>query len=127
MAAPEYVPPSFADQPRSSLPIPPSRRWTATRPGDLQRGQPTGRTMGSPGPDQGYALKLAELFEDRLERAPAEHRHDVVAGGVAVALRRASILGRAPVSHDLEFGCGLFGYLDDAPDDLVAWRRKACR
>src|SRR5438874_8776734 len=127
MAAPEYVPPSLADQPRTSVPMPPARRWTASRPGDLDRGQPTGRGMGRPGPDQGYALHLARLFEDRLRLAPGEHREDVVAGCVAVALRRAASFGRAPVVHDLEFAFGLFGYLDDPPDDLVAWRTKALR
>ncbi len=123
MAAPDYVPVAHADQPRESLPMPPPRRWTADRPGDLQRGQPTGRRFGKPGPDQGYALKLAEHFEDRLRLAEGEHREDVVAGCVVVALRRASLFGRAPVVHDLELAFGLFGFLDDAPPELVAWRR----
>ena len=123
MAAPDYVPPSFADQPRRSLPLPPARRWTATRPADLQRGQPLGARLGRPGPDQGYALALAERFEDRLRLAEGEHREDVVTGCVAVALRRGSMFGRAPVVHDLELAFGLFGYLDDAPADLVDWRR----
>jgi hypothetical protein len=124
MAAPDYVPPSRADQPRATLPIPPSRRWTATRPGDLQRGQPTGRGMGRQGPDQGYALNLAARFADELRLAPGEHATDVVAGCVAVAMRRASMFGRAPIKADLEFAFGLFAYLDDAPDDLVEFRRR---
>ena len=123
MAAPEYVPPTQADAPRASLPIPPGRRWTATRPGDLQRGQPIGPRLGRPGPDQGFAHKLAERFHDRIRLTEGEHEEDVVAGAVAVALRRASMFGRAPVIHDLELAFGLFGYLDDAPEELVAWRR----
>jgi hypothetical protein len=123
MAAPDYVPVSHADQPRTSLPIPPARRWTPDRPGDLRRGQPTGRRFGKPGPDQGYALKLAEHFEHRLRLAEGEDEEDVVAGCTVVALRRASMFGRAPVIHDLELAFGLFGFLDEAPPDLVARRR----
>jgi hypothetical protein len=127
MAAPEYVPPSASDKVRPSLPLPPARRWTATRPADLQRGQPLGPRLGRPGPDQGYALVLVAQFLDQLRLAEGEHEEDVVAGCVAVALRRASMFGRAPVVHDLELAFGLFGYLDDAPADLVAWRKPLFR
>ena len=123
MAAPDYVPPVQADAPRKELSMPPGRRWTATRPADLERGQPIGPRLGRPGPDQGYAYKLAEHFQGRLRLAENEHEEDAIAGGVAVALRRASMFGRAPVIHDLELAFGLFGLLDDAPADLVAWRR----
>lgn len=123
MAAPDYVPVPLAEQPRSAEPMPPPRRWTATRPGDLQGRQPTGRRLGSPGPDQGYALALAHRFADRLALAVGEHCEDVLAGGLAVALRRASLFGRAPVVYDLELAFTLFGYLGGAPDSLVAFRR----
>ncbi len=122
MAAPDYVPLTYANQPRKSLAIPPSRRWKAERPADLQRGQPYGPSLGAPGPDQGYALSLASRFEKHLRLAEGEHGEDAVAGGVAVALRRASLFGRAPVIHDLELAFGVFGFLDDAPADLVEWR-----
>lgn len=125
MAAPDYVPPSLADKPRSSLPMPPPRSWTASRPADLQRGQPTGRQMGRPGPDQGYVLTLAKQFDGRLKTAEGEHPADAVAGAAAVALRRASMFGRAPVVHDLDLAFGLFGFLDaDPPADLLEWRRR---
>ncbi len=130
MAAPEYVPPSLADQPRASLPLPANGRWTATRPGDLQRGQPLGTNLGRPGPDQGYALLLAERFNDRLHLAEGEHTEDAMAGAVAVAMRRASVFGRAPVIHDLEHAFGVFGFLDDpaqVPPELLEWRRRAFR
>lgn len=128
MAAPDYVPPTFADQPRSSLPLPPPKPWTASRPADLKREQPRGRGLGSPGPDLGYAMLLAHRFEDRIRTVPGEDHHDVVAGCVVVAMRRASIFGRAPVVHDLELAFNLFGFLDDpasVPKDLLDWRRRA--
>ncbi len=122
LAAPDHVPVTYSNQPRRSLSIPPGRRWKAERPGDLQGGQPRGPAFGKPGPDLGYALSLAGRFEKQLRLAEGEQGEDAVAGSVAVAMRRASMLGRAPVVHDLEHAFGLFGFLDDAPADLVAWR-----
>jgi hypothetical protein len=87
--------------------------------------------MGRPGPDQGYALALAGRFRDQLRMADGEHDDDAIAAAVAVALRRASLYGRAPVVHDLALAFNLFGYLDDpvadAPADLVEGRRAAIR
>ena len=100
----------------------------ADRPGDLGgAGQPSadaGR-MGSPGPDQGYLLKLVPLLRDQLVLADGEDRGDVEAGGVAVALKRASLFGRAPVVHDLRVAYTLWGFLDQKADAaLVALRRS---
>ncbi len=125
MAAPEYVPVPLADQPRQALDLPPPRRWMADRPGDLDRGQPLGPKLGRPGPDQGYALKLADLIRDRVKVAGGEHVEDALAGAVAVALKRASLFGRAPVMHDLELALRMWGFLDDdPPPDLVELRRE---
>jgi len=126
MSAPEFVPASVvADKFYRS---PPRRKgeWRADRPGEVVDlvEQPTGPALGNQGPDQGYVLKLARRFVDDLVLAPGEHEADVIAGAVAVALRRASLFGRGPVSDDLRIALILFGYLDTAPDDLVAFRRN---
>jgi hypothetical protein len=42
---------------------------------------------------------------------------------LGVALRRASLFGRAPVIHDLDVAFTLWGYLGDAPPELVELRR----
>ena len=124
MAAPDYVPVPLSDQPRRALDLPPARHWMADRPGDLDRGQPLGPKLGRPGPDQGYALKLADLIRDRVKVAGGEHVDDVLAGAVVVALKRASLFGRAPVMHDVELALRLWGFLDDDPPaDLVELRR----
>ncbi len=124
MAAPDYVPVPLSEQPRESLRLPPPRPWMADRPADLQRGQPVGPKLGRPGPDQGYLLKLAERFTDRVEVADGEQIDDALAGCQAVALRRAALFGRAPVAHDLEVALRLWGFLGGAPDDLVEFRRR---
>jgi hypothetical protein len=124
MAAPDYVPVPLSEQPRESLRLPPPRRWMADRPADLQRGQPVGPKLGRPGPDQGYLLKLADLFTDRVEVAEGEHAEDAIAGCAAVALRRAALFGRAPVALDLEMALRLWGFLGGAPDDLVQFRHR---
>lgn len=125
MAAPDYVPVRLADEARQSLRLPPSRHWTATRPADLQNGQPRGAKLGDPGPDQGYALLLAERMHDRVRVNDGESADDAMAGAVAVALKRASRFGRAPVIHDIELALRLWGYLDESPpSDLVEFRRR---
>ncbi len=123
MAQPDFVPQTLNDRPRRGEKMPAPSRWTATRPGDLPGRQPIGPMLGHPGPDQGYALSLARRFVGKLVLAVGENEEDVIAGCLGVALRRASLFGRAPVVHDLQFAFGLWGYLDEAPDELVAYRR----
>ncbi|MEQ8718826.1 MAG: hypothetical protein RIE08_14535 [Acidimicrobiales bacterium] len=124
MAQPQFVP--KAPDPRRHYASPPRRpeSWRAQRPGDLGgAGQPEGPGLGNQGPDQGYALRLARLMRDELILADGEHVDDVVAGCLGVATKRASLLGRAPVRHDLTAAFGVFGFLDPDPDpDLVALR-----
>lgn len=123
MAQPEYVPISAGDRVRPAERLPAHGGWTQARPAELKHpGAPTGTRFGSPGPDQGYGMALAERFRDRLELAHGEHTEDAVAGALAVALRRASMFGRAPVIYDLDLAYTLWGYLGDAPADLVEFR-----
>ena len=101
--------------------------WRADRPGEVLAGDrdTTGAGLGYPGPDQGYVLRLVHLFEPQLRLAAGEDSADVIAGGVAVALKRASLFGRAPVAEDLRVAFDLFGFLtSDASDELVARRRQ---
>jgi hypothetical protein len=124
MAQPDYVPVSPADRVREAEPMPPPKRWVLDRPGEIAGLRPpTGESFGRPGPDQGYAITLARRFADKLVLQPGEHVEDAISGCVGVALKRASIFGRAPVIYDLEIAFRLFGFLGDAPRDLVDWRR----
>lgn len=72
-------PPWIAHRPAETRPLPQLRAQTG---------------LGIPGPDQGYALTLAARFKDRLVLEPGEHAEDVLAGAVAIALRRASVFRR---------------------------------
>lgn len=125
MAAPNYVPVTLGDQPRQDEPAKPPDSWRADRPADLKGPPPVGRWLGHQGPDQGYALGLARRFDDRLYLFEEESKEDAMAGAVAVALKRASRFGRAPVIHDLEFAFRLFGFIGTAPADLVEFRRPS--
>ncbi len=125
MAAPRFVPTKAIDDTRIYT-SPPRRPepWLQDRPAELLDGQPRGDRLGSPGPDQGYGLTLAERFRGRLSLRPGEQEDDAITGCLAVALKRASLFGRAPVVHDLTIAFTLWGFLDpDAPDELVALRR----
>jgi hypothetical protein len=116
VAAPEHVPVKPGQQVRT-YGSPPRRSdsWLPDRPADL---------LGSPGPDQGYALKLARLVEPELCLAEGEHARDALAGIVAIGLKRASLHGRAPVIHDLRVAATLFGYLDPAADPVLVRLRR---
>jgi hypothetical protein len=125
MAAPRFVHADPNGAPRAYVsPDHVPNGWHGDRPAELDGRQPTGGRLGSQGPDQGYALVLARRFADRLHLQPGEHHDDVVAGCLGVALRRASLFGRAPVIHDLTVAFTVWGYLDaDPPADLAAVRQ----
>src|SRR5688572_19584334 len=125
MGAPEYVPKSARPTERV-YESPPWQHdpWLGHPAGDLTDGQPRGTFYGNQGPDQGYALLLAERFHDRLVLTPGESEHDVVAGAVEVAMKRASLFGRAPVIHDLTLAFTIWGFLDDDPDPALVDVRK---
>ncbi|MCL4313720.1 MAG: hypothetical protein M1131_06255 [Actinobacteria bacterium] len=129
MTQPTYAPLSFFDEVRPARTLHPPRRWYRKRPSelDLPYDYPVGKPFGAPGPDQGYAWKLAEAFRERLVVEAGENPSDVLAGCVAIASERAGIHGRAPHSGDIEVALALWGYLDKAPSDLVEYRRDLFR
>ncbi len=126
MAAPEFVP---VDRTRllRTYESPPRRPdpWLADRPGELSGGQPTDGIFGAQGPDQGYVLRLAHQFEGKLALRSGEHERDALSGCGAVALRRASLFGRAPVVHDLTVALTIWGFLGlEPPAELVTLRTR---
>jgi hypothetical protein len=126
MAAPKFAPVSPVDDARTYASpdvVPPS--WKPDRPADLIGFQPEGPRLGYQGPDQGFALKIANGFGDRLQLQPGEHSADAVQGCLGIALRRASIFSRAPVIHDLTIAFTIWGFLDSTPPaDLLAARAR---
>ena len=128
MGAPEFVPTKPGDTVRV-YGSPPRRpeTWRVDRPADFADTgrQPSGDRLGNPGPDQGYALKLATMLAPELHLTDGEHERDALAGIVTVALKRASVIGRAPVIHDLRIAATLFGFLDPSPGPELVRFRKA--
>jgi hypothetical protein len=123
LTQPSFVPIVEADQVRSAYRLQVPGIWTQSRPSELRgTSQPPGRQLGSPGPDQGFALKLARRFEERLVLAEGESAEDAIAGCTAVAMRRCARFGRAPAVYDLAFGFTLWGFLGGAPTELVEAR-----
>ena len=128
-----FVPERLEDEPRQepNLPpgvkMPPARSWVANRPGDIPAGWPSGKLLGSPGPNIGYALTLANRARDRFVLGPHEHPEDAIAVVAEIAMRRAALFGRAPVMPDVELGMQILGYGGDADPDFVAWRTRAVR
>jgi hypothetical protein len=126
MAAPKFspVPPTVHVRSYSSpdhVPDP----WMPDRPADLEGRQPVGRRLGYQGPDQGYALVLAERLRPDVRVQEGESIDDALVGATAIGSRRASLFGRAPVIHDVRIGLTIWGFLDeDPPAELVAERRR---
>jgi hypothetical protein len=125
---PSFVPIVEVDQVRPAYRLKVPTVWTQSRPSEL-RGttQPQGRGFGTPGPDQGFALRLARRFQDRLVLAEGESAEDAMTGCTAVAMRRCARFGRAPAIHDLTFAFTLWGFVGDPPADLVEVRAPLFR
>jgi hypothetical protein len=96
----------------------------ADRPAEIAGRQPVGPRLGDPGPDQGFAIKLARQVRGRLVLTSAESEEDALAGTVAIAMRRSALFGRAPSIHDITVALTLWGFLSEAPADLVAIRTQ---
>ncbi|MGH9294953.1 MAG: hypothetical protein ACRD0B_06445 [Acidimicrobiales bacterium] len=126
MTQPKYAPivSSTAVRDTRRLAAPPP--WLAHRPADFADDPHPSRrpNTGIPGPDQGYALLLAERFASRLRLGEGEHAEDVLMGAVMIGLRRAALFGRAPVSADIELGLNLFGYLYGVSEEIVDARAR---
>ena len=124
MAAPKFAPGSAPDGQRfyeSPDHVPDG--WEADRPGELVGRQPRGPRLGYQGPDQGYALALAARVRPKLVLSDSERADDALTGCTAVAMRRASMFGRAPVIHDLRIAFTIWGFFDPSPPaELVAVR-----
>lgn len=124
MAAPKFTPVEPTASPRTyGSPDHVPTSWTPDRPGEIVGFQPRGDRLGAPGPDQGYAIKIANSLRPELRVGDRENVDDVIRGCLGVALRRASLFSRAPVVHDLRIAFTVWGFLDDAPpSELVEVR-----
>ena len=124
MAAPRFAPTDVLDEVRvyASPDVVPDP-WTNDRPGDIDGLHPAGERLGYQGPDQGYGLMLARRLQTKLHLTGGVSADDAVRGCLNIALRRASLFGRAPVIHDLMIAYTMWGFFDaDPPRDLVERR-----
>ena len=127
MTQPTFVPISEADQVRPARHLHVPEAWTTSRPAELTSPiAARGRSVGTPGPDAGFALRLAHRFADDLKLAEGETEHDVLLGSALIGARRAALFGRGPSIYDVQLALALWGFLiDSPPEDLLATRRLA--
>jgi hypothetical protein len=125
MAAPKFAPVSPNDDARSyESPDHVPDGWMPDRPAEIRGFQPEGGRLGFQGPDQGFAIKIANTFRSRIHVLAGESVDDTVRGCLGIGLRRASMFSRAPVVHDLTIAFTMWGFLDsDPPPELVELRR----
>ena len=99
MAAPQFTPTPVVDTARAyGSPDVVPHAWSPDRPGDIVGFQPSCDRLGYQGPDQGFAIKIANGFKDRLQLQPGEHAADAIKGCLGVGLRRASMFSQATVN-----------------------------
>ena len=126
MTQPTFVPISEADQVRPARHLHVPEAWTTNRPGRAQNAhRARGRSVGTPGPDAGFALRLARRFAHDLKLTEGETEHDVLLGGALIAARRAALFGRGPSIYDVQVALALWGFLVDDPP--ANWSRPAGR
>jgi hypothetical protein len=125
MAAPKFSPVAATSRARAyRSPDHVPDNWMPDRPGEIPGFQPQGPRRGHPGPDQGFALRIARQLAPSLHMQEGEHVEDAIRGCLGVALRRASLYSRAPVIHDLKMAFKMWGFLDEMPPaDLIEFRR----
>ncbi len=97
--------------------------WNPDRPGVVEGLQPTGPRLGAQGPDQGFALTIANRLAPKLHLQGRERLDDAIRGCLGIALRRASLYSRAPVVHDLTIAFTIWGFFDERPPDELIARR----
>jgi len=123
MAAPKSAPAGARETNYYKSPDVVPAAWSPERPGVVDGLQPVGRRMGAQGPDQGFALTIAERLSPKIHLQGRERLDDAIRGCLGIALRRASLFSRAPVVHDLTIAFTIWGYFDeDPPDDLIGRR-----
>jgi hypothetical protein len=123
---PRFTPIESRDEVRAAKHLDPPRPWTAHRPAEHRPGAALGRSrIGTAGPDQGYALRLAEGVRDALVLGRGEHVDDAMAVATQVALRRAARFGRAPVRRDLESAMALLSFDGPVSAEVAALRSAA--
>ena len=127
MTQPTFVPIAEADQVRPALHLHVPGPWTTSRPAELVVPEVRlAKSVGTPGPDSGFALRLAKRFEHDLKLSVGESEHDVLLGVALIASKRAALFGRAPCIYDVRLALDLFGFLDETtPAEVVAVRRAA--
>jgi hypothetical protein len=126
MTQPTFVPIAEADQVRAARHLHVPGSWTTSRPAELVvPSVARGRGTGTPGPDSGFALRLAKRFEHDLRLEEGENEHDVVLGVALIGAKRAALFGRAPCVYDVRFALNLWGFLEDVPAEQKAARRAA--
>lgn len=131
MATDPFVAPLRGDKPRQrqnlapGVDYPPADSWEATRAGDLRAGRPEGPLFGRPGPNVGFAMKLAHRHADQMCLLDHEDIADATAVVAEIAMARAALFGRAPTLHDIRHACVLMGYDTTPTDDSFGWRLLA--
>jgi hypothetical protein len=100
MAAPRSAPAGLRASSHYRSPDVVPDGWEPDRPAEIDGLQPVGRRLGSQGPDQGFALRVAGRFRDRLHPGEGVSIDDAIRPPAElVSERRRLFAGVADVNH----------------------------
>ena len=124
MTQPQFVPIAPSAQVRPNNPVT-HTTYLANRPSETRRPEgPFTKGFGSPGPDQGFAMKLAKRLSPTLHLSIGEDAHDIELGVALLASRRAALFGRAPSIYDVQAALALFGFTERDVDAAIVVHRQ---
>ena len=124
MAQPDYVPIISSDRirPSSRLQVPAS--WEQDRPAEILSIAPTRRReLRGDRVRSGLRAQTCPQSGARAVLSEGEHLADVVVGCFGCGTRRSSYFHRSPVIYDMDWAFTLWGFMEGAPEDLIAFRR----
>ena len=127
MTHPSFVPITEADQVRPARQLSVPGAWTTSRPAELRIPLRPGSGLGTPGPDQGYALRLAGRLGDTLRLSEGERGEDALVVCALFGARRAALFGRAPEHLRRSVRRGPLRPSGDPTPELAARRGQAFR
>ena len=104
-----------AELPVADLERAAERRWTPSRPGEINSPDdvPSGGSFGRPGPDAGWGLRMIRATSFDRGRRPADLEKLLC----ALVGARASRARRGPIRQDVEVAMSLVGLVEEYDED----------
>lgn len=124
MSQPTFIPSPNHDKALGVTELQGSRSWSQShRLAQKSYLRAPGRFLGTPGPSQGFGLKLVKQKLSKIVLVDTEEIEDVVHGLSVLVNKRASLFSRSPIAYDVDFFIKLFGFDGTQDFELLEFRK----